>query len=173
LFDEITKLTYPEIRAFFSKYVEGNEMLPYETFFGMAGVKYIPKKETIGFTLGSISIKPDEKGGAKIASIANMNEFGKKMGYQKNDEIISINNEQVNAVNFQDIAGKFTATAKEGDTLTVKVKRKNAAGELETVILSAPATKISKTDEHMLEFETPDEEQLKIRNAWLNSPCKK
>ncbi len=173
LFDEITRLTYPEIRTFFSKYVEGNEMLPYETFFGMAGVKYIPKKETIGFTMGSIAIKPDEKGGAKIATITKMNEFGKKMGYQKDDEIISINNEQVNAVNFSDLATKFTNTAKEGDTLTVKVKRKNTAGALETVTLSAPAIKISKTDEHLLEFENPDAEQLKVRNAWLNLPCKK
>ena len=84
-----------------------------------------------------------------------------------------INNEQVNAVNFSDLSAKFTYTAKEGDTLTVKVKRKNTAGTLETVTLSAPATKISKTDEHLLEFENPDAEQLKIRNAWLNMPCKK
>ena len=173
LFDEITRLTYPEVRTFFSKYVEGNEMLPYETFFGMAGVKYIPKKETVGFTMGSISIKPDEKGGAKIASISKMNEFGKKMGYQKDDEIISINNEQANAGNFSDLSTKFTATAKEGDTLIVKLKRKNAVGEMETVTLSAPATKISKTDEHLLEFENPDAAQLKILNAWLNLPCKK
>jgi predicted metalloprotease with PDZ domain len=173
LFDEITKLTYPEIRTFFSKYVEGNEMLPYETFFGMAGIKYIPKKETIGFTMGSIGVAPNANGGIMINSITKMNEFGKKMGYQKNDEIISINNEQTNAVNFSDVSKKFTATAKEGDTLTVKVKRKNTGGELETVTLSAPATKISKTDEHLLEFETPDEEQLKIRNAWFNTPCSK
>ena len=173
LFDEITRLTYPEIRTFFSKYVEGNEMLPYETFFGMAGVKYIPKKETMAFTMGSITVKPDEKGGAKIANITKMNEFGKKMGYQKDDEIISINNEQVNAVNFSDLSGKFNNTAKEGDTLAVKVKRKNAAGELETITLSAPATKINKVEEHLLEFENTDAEQLKIRSAWLNLPCKK
>lgn len=173
LFDEITRLTYPEVRSFFSKYVEGNEMLPYETFFGMAGVKYIPKKETVGFTMGSIGIKPNEKGGAVIASTSQMNEFGKKMGYQKDDEVISINNEDVNAVNFSDVSKKFTTTAKEGDTLTVIVKRKKATGVLETVTLSAPAIKIRKTDEHLLEFENPDAEQLKIRNAWLNMPCKK
>lgn len=173
LFDEITKLTYPEIRTFFCRYVEGNEMLPYETFFGMAGIKYIPKTETIGFTMGDINVAPNISGAIAINSITEMNEFGKKMGYQKADEIISINNEQTNAVNFSDVSKKFTATAKEGDTLTVKVKRKNAGGELETVTLSAPATKISKTDEHLLEFETPDEEQLKTRNAWLNAPCTK
>jgi predicted metalloprotease with PDZ domain len=172
LFDEISRLTFPEVKVFFSKYVEGNEMLPYETFFGMAGIKYILKKESMGFTMGSIAVRPDEKGAVIIASIDKINEFGKKMDYQKDDEIISINNEQVNAVNFQDLSAKFTNTAKEGDTLTVKVKRKNTGGEMETVSLSAPAIKISKTDEHLLEFENPDAEQLKIRNAWLNLPCK-
>ena len=173
LFDEIAKLTYPEIRTFFSKYVEGNEAIPYETFFGMAGVKYTRKKETIGFTVGGISTSSNGKGGIKITNVTKMNEFGKRMGYQKDDEIISVNNQQVNAVNFTDVAGKYNTTAKEGDTLTVKVNRKNAGGVTETVTLSAPATKIKLTEEHILEFETPNEEQLKIRNAWLNSPCKK
>jgi predicted metalloprotease with PDZ domain len=173
LFDEIARLTYPEIRTFFSKYVEGNEPIPYETFFGMAGIQYIPKKETIGFTIGGISTTANGKGGIKITSITKMNDFGKKMGYQKDDEIISINNEQVNGVNFTDVIGRYTATAKEGDTLTVKVNRKNAGGAMEAVTLSAPATKINLTEEHILEFEAPNEEQLKIRNAWLNTPCKK
>ena len=173
LFDEIAKLTYPEIRTFFSKYVEGSEAIPYETFFDMAGIKYTPKKETIGFTVGGIGTSSNGKGGIKITNVTKMNEFGKRMGYQKDDEIISINDQQVNAVNFTDVAGKYNTAAKEGDTLNVKVNRKNADGITETVTLSAPATKIKLTEEHILEFETPNEEQLKIRNAWLNSPCKK
>ncbi|HSU26892.1 MAG TPA: hypothetical protein VLJ68_00800 [Chitinophagaceae bacterium] len=42
LFDEITRLSFPEIRAFFTKYVEGTTPLPYEQFFAWAGVKYTP-----------------------------------------------------------------------------------------------------------------------------------
>jgi predicted metalloprotease with PDZ domain len=172
LFDEIARLTYPEVRTFFSKYVEGNEMIPYEKFFNMAGIKYLAKKETTGFTMGSIALAPTEGGGIKIFNIASMNDFGKKMGYQKDDEIISINNEQVNAINFADVSGKFTASAKEGDTLIVTVKRKNTGGQMETVVLSAPVIKVGKTEEHVLEFENPDAAQLKIRDAWLNTPCK-
>ncbi len=42
LFDEIARLSFPETRAFFSKYVEGNTPIPYEEFFAYAGVKYTP-----------------------------------------------------------------------------------------------------------------------------------
>jgi len=169
LFDEITKLTVPEVRSFFSRYVEGNEALPYDTFFAIVGVKFIPKREVTGFTLGGITIRPNEEGKAAIASIAKMNEFGKKMGYQQGDILISVNGEEVNAVNYADVNTRAIANAKEGDTLTVKVKRKG-----EEVVLAAPQAKITKTEEFILEFDnnaTP--EQLKIRSAWLNTSCGK
>lgn len=169
LFDEITKLTFPEIRSFFATYVEGNSALPYETFFGMAGIKYIPKKETAGITMGSISIQPDEQGKAVVAATSEMNAFGKKMGYKDGDIILSINDEPVTAAGFANIAGRFTQNAKEGDLLNVKVKRGN-----EEVVLSAPAEKITKTAEHVLEFDAAaTEQQIKVRDAWLNKHCTK
>lgn len=169
LFDKITSLTFPEIRSFFSKYVEGNEALPYETFFGMVGIKYSPKKEVTTITLGSVSIQPDEQGRAVVTGAKSLNAFGKKMGYKDGDIFLSINGEPVTAVNFSNTAGKFTQNAKEGDILNIKVKRGN-----EEVLLSAPAEKITKTEEHVLEFDTAaTEQQLKIRDAWLNKHCTK
>ncbi len=174
LFDEITRLTFPEIRSFFAKYVEGNEALPYDYFFGLAGIKYIPKKETQGFTIGNISLAPTEGGKIAISNVSVTNDFGKRMGYKKGDEIISFNGEEVNAVNFSNTAKKFTSTAKEGDTLTVKVKRKNDAGQEEMVTLAAPVAKVAKTEENLLELdEAATADQLKVRNAWLNQPCSK
>jgi predicted metalloprotease with PDZ domain len=173
LFDEITKLSFPEVRSFFAKYVEGNEALPYETFFGMAGVKYMPKKETTGFTMGGFSVTPNGEGALAIKSVAKLNEFGKKMGYQKDDELVSVNNELIVPEKFAGLSGRFIASLKEGDTVTVQVKRKNAKGEKETIALTAPAMKLTKTEEHVLEFETANDEQMKIRNAWLNLPCSK
>lgn len=171
LFDEITRLTFPEIREFFSRYVEGNEPLPYEKFFGMAGVKYYPKKETIAFTLGGFAASVNDSGRVVVNNIAKLNEFGKKMGYRKDDEIISINGTAVTAANFTAAVNNYIATAKEGDPVTITVNRKNTSGTVETVTLTAPAQKVSKTDEHKLEFDTPDETQQKIRKAWLNEGC--
>lgn len=174
LFDEITRLTFPDVRSFFAKYVEGNEALPYDYFFGMAGIKYLPKKETQAITIGNISLTPTEGGKVAISNVSVTNDFGKRMGYKKGDEIISFNGEDVNAVNFGTAAKKFTSTAKEGDTLTIKVKRKNDAGQEEMVTLSAPVVKVAKTEENLLEFdEAASADELKVRNAWLNQPCSK
>ncbi len=169
LFDEITKLTFPEVRAFFAKYVEGNEALPYDEFFGMAGIQYIPKREISAITLGGVTIQPDEEGKPAVTSTVRINNFGKKIGYKKGDIIISINEEQVTPVNFADVAARFTDNTKEGDTVTIKIKRGT-----EDLMLSAPAEKIAKTEEHVLEFDKAAAvEQIKIRNAWLNATCAK
>ena len=83
LFDEITKLTYPEIRSFFTKYVEGTTPIPYEEFFGYAGVKYSPKKETMAFTLGGAALSVNKDGNFVVLNTDKLNEFGQKMGYKR------------------------------------------------------------------------------------------
>ncbi len=167
LFDEITKLTFPEVRGFFTKYVEGNEPLPYDKFFSMAGIRYTPKKEVSAITMGGIAIQPDEEGKPSVTSTVRINSFGKKMGYKKGDVITSVNGEQVTATNFTDVAARFTANTKEGDTVVVKIIR-----GAEELTLSAPAEKVIKTEEHLLEFdEAATKEQLKVRDAWLNKQC--
>lgn len=173
LFDKIASLTYPEVRTFFSKYVEGNLAIPYEEFFGYAGVKYIFKRETESFSLGGFTAGVNEAGNVVVDNIRRINDFGRKMGYQKGDELVSLNGEPVHAADFAQQASTFLSTLKEGDTITVVVKRKNTSGSIETITISAPAMKVKKTEEHVLEFDpdaTPG--QLKIRNAWLNL-CKK
>lgn len=40
LFDEIEKLTYPAIKQFLIKYVQGTTPIPYDYYFGLAGIKY-------------------------------------------------------------------------------------------------------------------------------------
>src|SRR5204863_362282 len=47
LFDEIEKLTYPEIKQFLLTHVEGGTPIPYETYFGLAGIKYIPESQKL------------------------------------------------------------------------------------------------------------------------------
>ncbi|MGK9124976.1 peptidase M61 [Olivibacter sp. SA151] len=40
LFDEIEKLSYPEIKQFLIRYVQGTEPIPYDYYFGLAGIQY-------------------------------------------------------------------------------------------------------------------------------------
>jgi len=45
LFDEIEKLSYPEVKQFLIQYVQGTSPIPYEDYFGLAGIKYQPSAE--------------------------------------------------------------------------------------------------------------------------------
>jgi len=172
LFDEIEKLTYPDIKQFLLTYVEGSTPIPYEKFFGWAGVKYIPKEMISVITIGGISISPDEEGKLVIGT-RQLNEFGKKLGYQDGDELLSINGTDVNAGNLQRLIEQFTTNTKEGEKVEVGVRRKNASGETATVILSAPAMKTEKAQLHILRLETDaTPEQIKLCNVWLNAACR-
>lgn len=171
LFDVIGQLTYPEIKQFLLTHVEGVTPIPYEKYFALAGVDFMPKATTKVFTLGGISISPTEQGKLVIGT-SKMNEFGKKMGYKNGDELISLNGTEIDINNGQQLMKQFTSTAKEGDNVEVVVKRKKADGEMEAVVLSAPAMQVEKTEMNQLKMnENATPAQLMIRKAWLQN-CK-
>jgi predicted metalloprotease with PDZ domain len=173
LFDIITELTHPEIRSFFTDYVEGNKAIPYEKFFAMAGISYSPQKTVGEITMGNIIMIPNPQGKMVITDVSRMNEFGKRMGYQQNDEILSLNGMAVTPGNFPELIAFVKEGMKEGQELEVKVARKNESGGVETMRLAAPLMKITNTKKHVLEFmEQPTEQQVLVRNAWLSTPGK-
>ncbi|MDT4862836.1 hypothetical protein FQZ97_975100 [compost metagenome] len=168
LFDVIAKMTYPEIRTFFSTYVEGKTPIPYDQFFAYAGVKHTPETEVSAATLGSFTPALNEAGVIIVANTDRLNDFGKAMGYKAGDELVSLNGATLTPATFGEITSKFTTNAKEGDKLTIIVNRKNAQGVKENVSLSQPVQFVKKIDYNRLEL-MPDAtpEQLAIRKIWL------
>jgi predicted metalloprotease with PDZ domain len=172
LFNEIEKLTYPEIKEFLTTYVEGSRPIPYEEYFSLAGVQYIPKETTMDFSLGNITAREDSTG-KLIIGTANLDDFGKKMKYQEGDELISINGQAINAENLSGFSESFKLNMKEGRPVEVVVRRKDSSGSYSLENLSAPAMKIEKTRLHQLRFiNNPGSGQLKVREAWLHTNCK-
>ncbi len=168
LFDIITRMTYPQVRGFFSKYVEGGTPIPYEYFFGLAGVKYTPAMIVNGFGIGRVAMTVGDGNHLMVVDTSNMNLLGKKMGYQIGDLIYSINGVEVNAGNFQVRKKEIGDTIKESDPLELKVGRKNSAGAVDTVILKTQYMPMPVAVPGKLEL-LPDAtpEQLAVRNAWL------
>jgi predicted metalloprotease with PDZ domain len=168
LFDVIAKMTYPEVRTFFAKYVEGGTPIPYDQFFGYAGVKHTPETQVSAPTMGSFTPNLNEEGFIYIANTDRLNAFGKAMGYQKGDELVSLNGAKLTPETYGKIIADFSAKAKEGDQVTIVVNRKNASGTKEVLTLSQPVQFIKKIDYNRLELipnATP--EQLAIRKIWL------
>lgn len=173
LFDIITEMTYPPVREFFRKYVEGNEPIPYEYFFGLAGVKYSPVATYKDFSLGSVSMGSSPEGKVIINDISKMNEFGKKLGYKKSDEIISFNNVKLSPANLDAALANVKSQMKEGEPLKVKVVRSNNSGGKDTIELSTTIEKVEFKEEHKLDFlPNPDMQQATVRQAWLTTEGK-
>ncbi|QHT72165.1 PDZ domain-containing protein [Rhodocytophaga rosea] len=169
LFDQIAKLTYPEIRTFFSRYVEGNESLPLEEMLGKVGISYKASEKVKGVTLGNIGINFNpESSRLVVSSVAQMNDFGKTIGFQEGDEFISFNGTKLTTENIQEIITQYITTAKEGDNLEIVVARKDEKGKEVEKKLAAKVVETEKEQRHVLQpLETPTPEQAALQQAWL------
>jgi predicted metalloprotease with PDZ domain len=175
LFDEITRLTYPEIGTFFSKYVKGNEPLPLEETLTAVGLLYKEEDKFMDYTLGignaDIGVTQiDNKPMLQISTTANLNEMGKTLGFQQGDVIAKINGEKVPDLGPElgAFIQKQVISLPTSKTISYTVLRKDEKGEMKETELSAPVTQVELSRKHLLAFDpeaTP--EQLALRDAWL------
>lgn len=173
LFRDVVELTYPEIGEFFKKYVEGNTPVPYEYFFGLAGIQFSPKSERKFFSLGGFTPGINSKGQFFIQPNTKLNAFGKKIGYKPGDEVYAFNNVPVNQQNFGQVVSQVRSAMKEGDQFTAKVGRPNSAGGIDTVILSATVEMVTETELNKLQpLANPSPKQLLVQKAWLTAEQK-
>jgi predicted metalloprotease with PDZ domain len=177
LFDEIAKLTYPEINEFLKRYVGGAERLPLKEILGLAGVSYLPEKTvrevSLGLTNKAIGVK--EVNGKQMLTVANVGALdnqGKVLNFQAEDALVKMNGEELPPVGPElgGFFGRQRAGLVEGKTVSYTVLRKNDAGELKEVELKAPVEKIEIKQAHLLSFdETADAEKLLVRKSWLTA----
>jgi predicted metalloprotease with PDZ domain len=173
LFDQIGKLTYPEIETFLKTYVSGNQPLPLTQVFTSLGINFQPLVETkdssfsIGLGFSGFGLNR-ENNSLYIRDSSSINSFGKLLGYQQGDEFVSINGMDLNYSNAGNYFRNFQASAKAGEEFVVKVRRKDANGAIQVVELKAVMEKYPKIKRNALEFsETATPEQLKLREYWL------
>lgn len=175
LFAEITKMTYPEIGDFFTKYVKGTEPLPFVQAFDWAGVTFIPEEKftdlSIGISNADINVMQHEnKPYLYISSVDHLNEMGKALGFQQGDILVKMNGQTLPDLGptFGEFLVQQRESMEEGKPLSYGVLRKDAAGELKEVELKANARKIELSRKYILKFnENATSEQLIVRNSWL------
>lgn len=170
LFDKITALTFPKIREFFTKYVEGPEPLPLNEVMNSVGIMFNDSEKVKSINLGNValSFNPETKR-LFVANTNNMSEFGKKVGYEVGDEFISLNGKPLTMETVQEVIGDFRENAKEGDPFEVVLMRKNNKGEFVEKKLSAVLEANESIMTNVLRLvDNPTEAQLKLREAWLD-----
>ncbi|PIB34106.1 hypothetical protein BFP72_01025 [Reichenbachiella sp. 5M10] len=168
LFDTITAMTYPEIRTFFSQYVEGAEPIPYGEYFAAVGVEFAGVVETQELTLGHISFGVQDSL-LVVNSTDQMNAFGEEMGYEDGDLLYEIDDTLIDIGNYQEVFAAFKSNHQVGDNVQITVLRANKKGKLKQVKLKASAMEVTvKKPGKMTLVENPTPEQLALRKAWVN-----
>jgi predicted metalloprotease with PDZ domain len=175
LFDEITKMTYPEIGEFFNRYVKGIELLPLAEVFKDVGIKYTEQEEFEDYSLGlgneNVTVAEHEgKTKLQISTARDMNAMGKALGFKDGDILIKINGDSIPDLgpDFGPFIQKQNVSLPELKTLSYTVIRKDDKGESRIVDLTAPVTKIKMTRRHNVEpAEDATPEQLALRKTWL------
>ena len=169
LFDVITSFTYPEIRAFFKSYVEGSDPLPLKEYLNYAGIDYDKVKATKDFSFGQVAFSGTFNNKyIEVVDVSKTDEIGKEMGYEKGDQIKKINGIEAPILKFRETVTAVLTNAKEGDTLSVVVIRKDKNGNEKDVTLKTLMRKVDVNKYHVLNIkENADEKQLKVRDSWL------
>jgi predicted metalloprotease with PDZ domain len=169
LFDKISSLSSPKIREFFTTHVEGEKSLPIEELLEKVGITYKTDVTVKEFSLGKIALGYNqETNRLKVMDNSNMNEFGVKLGYKNNDELISLNGEEFTPDNYQELIDKYKTETKEGDKIFIVVAR-TEKGKTKNITLKAKAFKVESSKKVLMEFdENATEKQLKLRTQWLS-----
>ena len=171
LFDIITEMTYPEIREFFSTYVEGTTPLPYSEFLELAGVDYkaseMRKEMNLGLAQGSYGYNP-ETSRIYIANPEALNDFGKMFGLKSGDVLVGINGKEIPLRGIMAFIGEVQEEMKVGNDMIYTVMRQGEDGSESKVDLTAEIVEVDVEYNHILSLsEEPTESQLAVRNGWL------
>ena len=168
LFDKIAELSAPEVNDFFNNYVEDSAPLPLKDLLNRVGITFKEDVKVKEITLGGIglSYNPETKH-LFVASVGEMNKFGKSMGYKLNDEIISVNGEVIDIEKAQEQIDSYKNSVEEGGKVTVVIARKHK-GEFKNKTLKGKALKVGKHQDYLIEFnKDATEKQIQLRNSWL------
>lgn len=170
LIGKIQELTYPGIKEFFDKYVYEGNPLPFRECLGVVGVRYMDKVNENQISLGQIELGFNPLTMRLVVNgTDNMNEFGKTMGYQKGDELRKFNGVLLKPENMQEVFGKWKATAKEGDKLTIEVARKKGE-KTKNVKLKGKIFPSNVTKYNIVSIDkNAPAEVIALRNAWLKA----
>lgn len=169
LFDEIEKLTWPEIKSFLVTYVQGNKAIPYEKYFALAGVDYLIKEPSNEFSIGADDISTNVQLELIVVGDNGTNPTGAALGYKKGDVLWKLGGKEMNVENYNKVHKDYLASLKEGDMISVTVKRRSADGKEQIMELKTSAKKHLRPQEHILSWTTnPTEQQVALKNKWLN-----
>ena len=161
LFAKITTFTYPEVGAFLEKHVAGETPIPYDLYFSKVGITKTSKKEPVNvFLKGQMPYISVDQQTKEIIVIPNieLNDFYRNLDLKGGDILKAINDKPYSLENIYEMI-TISQTWKEGDAITVKIKRNGSEQLLKGTI------KLPYEDKEGLSF--TDTSKKAQKEAWL------
>jgi predicted metalloprotease with PDZ domain len=171
LFDEIEKLTYPEVRQFLDKYVAGPNRIPYKDILSIVGLELSMggAREVVdpGFDVTHISYDQAQDK-FYIMSDEYITDIGKKMKMMAGDLISKINGKELKLANVMEVLGGFYETAKSGDKIEFEVLRKKGSKYKKVKIKGILGSTTMAFEKQLAPVQNPSEDQVEMRKFWIN-----
>ncbi len=158
-FDDFVKMTYPEIKGFFDKYVKNATPLPYKEYYNKIGINYYKEKD-LGEKAG-LKYRISSRGGKlSIVKTTDDTQDQLKIG----DEIIGLDGKTIDAKTGLKAFGELLKQ-KPGNSYILKIKRN---GKVLPVDLKTFAVRDIK--KYYFEVNSKaSEAQKKLRERWLKN----
>lgn len=169
LFNDIEKLTGPEVRKFLNEHVAGPKPLPLVEIFKMVGLDLIKQRETETVTLGGFGVGySEESKRLTVTDVSNVDAFGKQFKYKVGDELYSFDNRLLTIETAQEVIGDFMRKTKVGDKLVVEVYRKDKKGNSKLKALKGKVKTVKVMEENIIDIsKDPTDKQITARRTWL------
>lgn len=167
LIDDVTALTYPEVRTFIDTHVVGDTPIDYNKFFKKLGLAIQSKETKTGYLLKDMQtpyISADQST-KEVFFLTETNSFLRDLGVQPKDRLVSINDKKYDLTNIQGLVMNSFGW-KPGEDIKMVVKRQGKEVTLEGKITEpmglshtlAPEDNIPATDKRVI-----------LRNAWMRN----
>jgi predicted metalloprotease with PDZ domain len=171
LFDLMTAASFPQVREYFARYVEGAEPLPYEALFYDAGIDYIAEERYQRNSFGNVSLNYNPATQRIfIDDVSELDAYGQALGFEVGDEILTINGWPFDLNTYESTADRYRNEIKPGQKVTWEVARPDGNGGFKTKKLKAAMIQEEAIAKHQFRIKselTP--EQKTFRKSWLNT----
>ncbi|MCL5288385.1 MAG: PDZ domain-containing protein, partial [Acidobacteria bacterium] len=145
-----------DLSEIFRRYISGKEPLPYETFFGYAGIQ-VQRLQAPDVGWIGVTTTRDEEGRARVNNLIPGSP-AEEAGLDRSDVIVALDGRAVDLSEFQRALGAL----KPGGTLRLAVIRRGELKEISVTAVPYPYTTFE-----LRVMENPTETQRRIYDSWV------
>jgi predicted metalloprotease with PDZ domain len=164
-FDDFTRLTYPEIGDFFTRYVKQAEPLPLADYYAKVGIRYAPVRHT-GQRIGALGTTPTtfEVQPPNAVRFDAVPTNLKAAGVQPGDQLLSYQGTAITPANLRQVLNQLKA-GKVGSEYELTIRHEGTEKTVRARLLDQEEVK--RYDFTLMPDATPA--QLALRQAWMNN----